>query len=87
MAIRYTRTMAHCEGRCAVEEALDLANFLRANPRAKLAMAKCTGMHGALLQVVLALRPRIASLPADPLLAGLMATDPVAPAAAAQTSA
>lgn len=30
-------------------------------------------MHGALLQVVMALRPTIASLPADPMLARLIA--------------
>ncbi|MEH3159752.1 MAG: hypothetical protein PGN08_12995 [Sphingomonas taxi] len=74
MAIRYARTTVHFEGRCAVEEALDLVQFLATHPRAKLSLAKCTGLHAALLQVVMALRPVIASLPADPLLARLLGT-------------
>lgn len=81
MAIRYARTHAHFEARCAVEEALDLVQFLTKHPRAKVSLAKCTGVHGALLQVILAFRPTIASLPADPLLARLIDTAP-APAAA-----
>jgi hypothetical protein len=80
MAIRYARAHAHFEARCAVEEALDLVQFLTKHPRAKVSLAKCTGMHGALLQVILALRPAIASLPADPLLARLVGNAP-APAA------
>jgi hypothetical protein len=72
MAIRYARAHAHFEGRCAVEEALALVDFLRKHPRAKISLAKCTSMHGALLQVILALRPAVTSLPPDPLLAGLI---------------
>ncbi|MGU3315176.1 hypothetical protein ACLBWH_06480 [Sphingomonas sp. M6A6_1c] len=59
MPIRYTKTQVHFEGRCAVEEALDLVAFLNANPRAKVSLGKCTGMHSALVQVLLALRPPV----------------------------
>lgn len=72
MAIRYARSQAHFEGRCAVEEALALVEFLRRRPRGKVALAKCTGLHAALLQVILAMRPTVTSLPADPLLAALI---------------
>lgn len=57
MPIRYTKTQAHFEGRCAVEEALELVAFLTTHPRAKVVLTKCTGMHGALVQVLLAFRP------------------------------
>lgn len=73
MAIRFARTHAHFEGRCAVEEALALVEFLRKHPRGKIALGKCTSMHGALLQVILATRPIVSSLPPDPLLAALIA--------------
>ncbi len=72
MAIRYARSHAHFEGRCAVEEALALVEFLRRRPRGKVALAKCTSLHAALLQVILAMRPTVTSLPADPLLAALI---------------
>jgi len=81
MAIRYARSHAHFEGRCAVEEALPLVEFLRRHPRGKVALAKCSSMHGALLQVILAMRPAVTSLPPDPLLAALIgaavAPDPI----------
>lgn len=59
MPIRYTKTRAHFEDRCAVEEALDLVAFLAANPRAKVTLAKCTGLHSALVQVLMAFAPPI----------------------------
>lgn len=72
MAIRYARSLAHFEERCAVEEALALVEFLRAHPRGKISLATCTSMHAALLQVILAMRPPVTQLPADPLLAALI---------------
>lgn len=72
MPIRYTRRIVYFEGRCAVEEALGLVDQLRRHPRVPLSLAKCTDMHTALLQVLLAFRPRITASPADPLLAALL---------------
>lgn len=57
MPIRYTKTRVHFEDRCAVEEALGLVDFLNAHPRAKVTLAKCTGVHTALIQVLMAFRP------------------------------
>jgi hypothetical protein len=59
MPIRYTKARVHFEERCAVEEALELVAFLGAHPRTKIVLAKCTGMHSALVQVLLAFRPTI----------------------------
>lgn len=85
MPIRYTRARAHFEQRCAVEEALDLVAFLAANPKASVSLARCTGMHTALVQVLLAFRPPLHGsaimpelAPLLPLLAGAFgATVPV----------
>ncbi|EZP48656.1 hypothetical protein BW41_03961 [Sphingomonas sp. RIT328] len=54
MPIRYARRRAHFEGRCTVEEALDLTAFLAADADAKVSVGRCTGMHAALVQVLLA---------------------------------
>ncbi len=73
MPIRYTKTRVHLEGRCAVEEALDLVTFLNANPRAKVTLAKCTGVHSALVQVLMAFRPPVTAVGDAPAVAPLIA--------------
>ncbi|TCP29660.1 hypothetical protein [Sphingomonas sp. BK235] len=57
MPIRYTRKRAHLEECCTVEEALGLVAFLAERPGASVALARCTALHGALVQVLLAFRP------------------------------
>lgn len=61
------------EGVAGVEDAEALLAWLREQPQPAVALAECEHAHAAVLQVLLALRPRIASRPADPLLAGVLA--------------
>ena len=61
MPIAYAKSVARFEGECTVEEALDLAEWLRAGPRRKVDLAACTHLHAALLQTLLALRPKVAA--------------------------
>lgn len=69
MPIAYARNVARFEGECTVEEALDLAEWLRGpGRRKKVDLAACTHLHAALLQTLLALRPAVAAPFADPAL-------------------
>lgn len=80
MPIRYTRTRICLEDRCSVEDALTLADHLRAHPGSRVTLAKCTGLHGAVVQVLMALAPTIATLPTDPAmkrLLGALTSDPI----------
>ncbi len=69
MAIRYLKKHAALEGYVTVEEAEALANWLREQPGRAVHLGRCEQVHGAVLQVLLALRPRIAAAPAEPWLA------------------
>lgn len=71
MPIRYTKTRAHFEDRCAVEEALPLVGFLTEHPRAKVTLARCTGLHTALVQVLMAFRPVVVAVGDAPAVAHL----------------
>jgi hypothetical protein len=69
MAIRYEADLARLEQDCAVEEALDLADWLRGQADPAVDMSACTHLHTAVLQTLLALRPRLVAPPAEPFLA------------------
>ncbi|MGQ9369624.1 hypothetical protein [Azospirillum sp. ST 5-10] len=69
MAIHYDGTVARLEGDCSVEEALPLAEWLAANPGGGLDLARCTGLHTAVLQVLMAARAPLAAPPEEPFLA------------------
>ena len=56
-----------------MEEAEVLANWLREQARPAVHLGKCEEIHAAVLQVLLALRPRIAALPSDPWLRAALA--------------
>ena len=47
------------DGRCLVEEAEPLLQFLQASPAARLDWRQCTHLHTAVLQVILAARPQL----------------------------
>ena len=70
MAIRYLKKHAALEGCVTVEEAETLAQWLRAQPRPAVHLGKCEHVHAAVLQVLLALRPRLVARPADTWLDG-----------------
>ncbi|MBB3471926.1 hypothetical protein [Sphingomonas sp. BK345] len=81
MPIRYTRARVHFEQRCTVEVALELVAFLARTPRASVSLVHCTGMHSALVQVLLAFRPPLHGTP-SPALAPLLPFLTAAPAPA-----
>jgi hypothetical protein len=76
MAIRYLKKYAALEGQVTAEEAEALAQWLGHQAQPAVHLGKCEQVHAAVLQVLLALRPRITAPPADRWLAGALATDP-----------
>jgi hypothetical protein len=59
MPIEYGDTVARLVDQCAVEEAIQLAEWLQATPGAGVDLSGCVHLHAAVLQTILALRPRI----------------------------
>ncbi|HEY0836751.1 MAG TPA: hypothetical protein VGE72_22765 [Azospirillum sp.] len=69
MPIRFDASLAYFEGDCTVEEALPLNDWLLAEPSPSVDLTRCTGLHTALFQLLLAARPALAAAPEDPFLA------------------
>lgn len=69
MPVTFGKTIVRCRDVCTVEEALPLLEFLRTGRNVRVDLAGCTYLHTALVQVLLAVRPRITGRPADPALA------------------
>jgi hypothetical protein len=69
MAVQFKRAKAHLSGHVSAEEAEPLGQWVLRHPKGSLDLADCESLHAAALQVLLALRPRLAALPADPWLA------------------
>ena len=69
MPVKLGKTVATLEGLCAVEEAEPLLAWLREHPRGKVNLARLAHPHTAVLQVLMALRPRVSAPPKDPALA------------------
>lgn len=72
MSIRYLRKYAALEGTVSCEDAETLAQWLQKQALPTVDLGKCEHLHGAALQVLLALRPKIRAAPADPWLAKLL---------------
>ncbi len=75
MGIRYLKKHAVLEDVVPVEDAEALMQWLRAQPRPAVHLGKCQHVHAAVLQVLLALRPRIVAAPADPWLVAALGAD------------
>jgi hypothetical protein len=69
MAVRYLKKYAALEGHVTVEDAEALAQWLLQQAAPAVHLGKCEHLHGAVLQVLLALRPKVTAPPADVLLA------------------
>ncbi|GEO81336.1 hypothetical protein [Pararhodospirillum oryzae] len=69
MPVRPTETLIHVEGGCGPEDALPLLEALQALPPRPVALAECVHLHTAVLQVLMAVRPAVETLPAEPFLA------------------
>jgi hypothetical protein len=75
VAIRYLKKYAALEGNVAVEDAETLAQWLQQQDDPAVNLARCEHLHGAVLQVLLALRPKVKERPADALLAAALGLD------------
>jgi hypothetical protein len=73
MTIRYLKKYAALEGVVGVDDAETLAQWLQQQGAPAVHMGKCQNVHGAVLQVLLALRPTVTVAPGDPLLAAVLA--------------
>lgn len=60
---------AELVGAITVEDAEPLSSWLREHPRGKVAVRRCTALHTAALQALLASGVRVTGVPADPFLA------------------
>ncbi len=74
MTIRYLKKYAALEGIVSVDEAQALQDWLKLQPEPAVKVDKCQHVHAAVLQVLLALHPKVIGLPADPWLAGVLST-------------
>jgi hypothetical protein len=72
MGIRYLKKHAALEGHVPVDDAEALAQWLAAQAAPAVHLGKCEHVHAAVLQVLLALKPRIAAPPADATLAAVL---------------
>ncbi len=65
MAIEYKKSLATFTDFIGVEEAEALMEWLLKNPKGKLNLADCTHLHASSLQVLMAIKPTIATDPKD----------------------
>lgn len=77
MPVTFHGATATFAGDCTVEEAGPLTEWLLAHPKGRAQLRTCTGLHAALLQTLMALRPAIVALPIEADLARAIA--PVLP--------
>ena len=56
------------QGICRVEDAEPLTALLQGASASTLDLAACEGLHGAVIQAILAFRPKIIGVPDDPFL-------------------
>jgi hypothetical protein len=73
MPITHDEGVARLTGSCTVEEAEPLLDWLRATPDPALDLSACLAAHSAVVQVLLAARPRVVAPPPDPVLAAALA--------------
>ena len=66
MGIEYHTDHAVIQAHASVEEAETLCQWLREAPDRGVDLAACTHLHAAVLQVLMALRPRILAEPPNP---------------------
>lgn len=72
MPVRYLKKHAALEAVVSVEDAESLTQWLQQQATPAVHLGKCEHVHGAVLQVLLALRPRLCAPPADPWLAAVL---------------
>ena len=65
MPIAYQDSVASFDGEVTVEEAGEFVEWLLADDSRQVDLAPCRGLHSALLQSLMALKPRLVALPQD----------------------
>lgn len=65
MGIEYQKKRAKLSGFVSVEEAEGLLQWLQKTPQGALDLGDCEHLHAANLQVLMALRPKVAAWPRD----------------------
>ena len=78
MPILYDAVQARIEGAATVEEALDFALWLSTTEAAQVDLGTAGPIHSAVLQCLLAARPRLTHPPPDAFLAACLADLPQA---------
>ncbi len=65
MGIRYLKKHAALEGHVSVDDAEALQHWLREQKTPAVHLGRCEQVHAAVLQVLLALRPKVVAPPAE----------------------
>ncbi|CAH2601423.1 conserved protein of unknown function [Rhodovastum atsumiense] len=78
MPILIEGDLAVLDGTCTVEEAEPLLDWVRGTATPAVDLSGCRHLHAAVLQVLLAARPRLAAAATDPFVARLCAELPPA---------
>ena len=65
MAIQYKKNAAHFDGNISVEDAEELLGWIQKNPKSKADFTRCTHLHAANLQVLMAARMAVSAWPQD----------------------
>jgi len=73
MPFQFAKNTVTAGESCTVEDALPLLEFLQSHRGAKVDLGPCTHLHTAVLQVLLAAKPKIAGLPKEAFLARWLA--------------
>ena len=72
MPFKLTKSTVTAEESCTVEDAMPLLEHLIIHPAAKIDLRRCTSLHSAVLQVLLAAKPKAVALPHEAFLARWM---------------
>ena len=68
MTVSREGSIIRLEGVCRVEDAEPLTALLQGVSDSTLDLSTCEGLHAAVVQAILAFRPKIVGLPDDPFL-------------------
>lgn len=68
MTISRDGSIIRLQGLCRVEDAEPLTALLQAISDSTLDLSECKGLHAAVVQAILAFRPKIFGVPDDPFL-------------------
>lgn len=68
MSVRVADGIIFIEGRCRIEEAEPLLGYLLEDADRRVDLSACDALHSAVVQILMATKPRITGKPVDPFL-------------------